>query len=96
MASNAPMDFKNGFRDTGLFMLMFASVAAGVVVAMQFVSLANHMSSFSFATFLGSFFLFVWKEQYLAVPTGKRILGIALSGFVMGTVVTLMDALLGA
>lgn len=93
MSSNAPMDFKNGFRDMGLFMLMLASVAAGTIVGSQFVSLTDHRSPFYFAAFLGSFFLFVWKEQYLAVPTGKRILAIALSGFVMGILNTLTDAL---
>jgi hypothetical protein len=90
------MDFVNGFRDTGLFMLMFAAVAAGVVVTMQFVSLSDPMSSSSIATFLGSFFLFLWKEQILAKPTGMRVLGIALSGFTMGIIYTLMEALLGA
>jgi hypothetical protein len=96
MKDPALSQFSNGFRDTGLLLLAMLSTAVGVLLITQLLMIENPMDSFSSAWTLSCLFLFVSKEQLLAAPVGRRIYGIAMLGFISGTLTTLMNTLFAA
>jgi hypothetical protein len=96
MKDPALSQFSHGFRDTGLFLLAMLSTVVGVFLITRFVMIENPAHSYRLAESLSCLFLFVWKEQLLTAPAGRRIWGIAMLGFVSGTVTTLMNALFAA
>ncbi len=89
-------------RDTGLYVLMFLSTTAGVLLALfllqwLFPAISTsqpdlYSDAAMFANFMGGFFLFMWKENILTFHTSRRVWSIVLMGLASGGVTTAIDA----
>jgi hypothetical protein len=92
-------------RDAGLYLLLFFSTMAGVLLALFFLKWLFPVISTSqpdllpdaalFATSLGGFFLFMWKESILTFRVSRRVRRIMLLGLVFGGVTTATHAAFG-